>query len=127
MKQLAAFFSKYKVILTGLAGAIILAIVNVQDSPTLSFSSFVMPAVLAATSFVGQQLRGQWSSIAGIFFSVLIGFIQSKLNHQPFHFDANGFKTIMAQLAILYFGYTAPPAKSASYEKDPAIEKAKSS
>lgn len=123
MKQ---FWQANKVFIMGLIGAIVLAVVNVQDDPAgISWSAFVMPAILAVSSYVGKSLRGQWSSIAGIAFTVIIGFVQAKLNHQPFHFDAAGFKLIVTQIAALYFGYTAPPAKSIAYEEHPTILRAK--
>lgn len=125
MKQIQAFFAANKVFIMGLLGAIIIAVINVSDEG-LTWSGFAMPAVLAITSYIGKNLRGQWSSIAGIFFTVIIGLVQSKINHVPFHFDAAGFKLIMLQVATLYFGYVAPPAKPASYETNPVIEKAKS-
>jgi uncharacterized membrane protein YjdF len=120
-----AFLSKYKVFLTGLVGAIILAIVNLDSSNGLTWQALIMPILVAISSYVATSLRGQWTSIAGIGFTVLIGFVQAKLSHEPYVFDAKQLQWILGQLAVLYFGYNAPPFKARTYEHDATIEQAK--
>ena len=119
------FLSKYKVFLTGLLGAIVLAIVNIDSSNGLTWQALIMPVLVAISSYVATSLRGQWTSIAGIAFTVLIGFVQAKLNHEPYQFDAQQLQWILGQLAVLYFGYNAPPFKARTYEHDATIEQAK--
>jgi hypothetical protein len=84
------FLSKYKVFLTGLIGAIVLAIVNLDSSNGLTWQALIMPALVAISSYVATSL--QW---------------------------------ILGQLAVLYFGYNAPPFKARTYEHDATIEQAK--
>lgn len=125
MSALQTWFSKYKVLLSGIVGAIIMAIINLDASNGLEWSALIMPVLIAVTGVIANALRGQWQTIFGILISVVIGWINARINHTVYVFDIQQLQYVLLQLASL-FGFTSMgPFKPRTYEHDDTIVKAK--
>lgn len=121
-----AFFSKYKVFLFGIFGAIVTAIAGVQVTQGADFTIFVMPVIIGVVGFIGTTKRGQWSTIIGIVLVTAWNAYQASKNGQKFEFTAVDFQNLLLQFGVLYGFIAMPPIKDRAYEHDPIIEAAKS-
>lgn len=110
--NISALFSKYKVFLTGILGAFIIGIAALKGQEGVNLVGIVTAGLVGVSSFVANNYRGQLGSIAGIGIVVLLQLV----NNQPVHLT-DQIVNIAESLAILYFGYSAPPVKNISYEK----------
>ncbi len=121
------FFSKNKVFITGLMGAIIMGLLPVLQPgmPTpASIAAIVMAALTAVSSFLGKNLRGASQSISGIVFSVLFMVVPVYFSHGRLDMQ-NLTYVVLSQVASQFFGYSMPPFKPGSYEDHPVITEAK--
>jgi hypothetical protein len=123
MKKLKQLWLKNKVLITGAIGAIIIGILQLRgNNPT--WYAISMASIVAFSSWVANNLRGQWASITGILLTVTINFLTMQHNNVPF--DTMGlFMFAIEQAGILFFGYSIPPLKQQQYEEDPMIRNAK--
>lgn len=124
MEQLH-FLGKYKAFVTGLIGAIVLAVVNIDATHGLQWIDFVLPVIVAVAGYIGTQVRGQWSTIVGIVGVTVYNLVQAKINHETFTFSPQDFQNLILQLAVLYGFIAMPPVKPRTYEHDPLIKEAK--
>lgn len=116
MKQ---FLDKYKVLLTGLAAAILVALQQFVGEAEVSWKALAIAVLLAAVGFIGNYLRGQYISMAG-----LIGVAVMTITE-----IAQGGKVNWPQVAIsaavALLTMVSPPPKPREYEHDPTIVNAK--
>lgn len=125
--NLPDFLKKYKVLLTGFLGAVILSIVQIDATQGLEWQDLIVPVIMGIGSYIANNLRGQWVSMASIVFAVLIGFVQARQQGAQFEFGPVQLQSILMQISVLFLGYVAPPPKPRSYEHDPVIQSAKES
>jgi len=123
--NISDFFYKYKTLIVGFVGAIVLAIVQVNASNGVQWKDFILPVVLAVTGYIGTLMRGQWSTIVGIVGVMIYNLVQAKVNGQPYTFTAQDFQNLVLQLAVLYGFVAMPPIKPREYEHAPQIVDAK--
>lgn len=115
------FFQKYKVFLTGLAGAIALALQQFIATPEgeIDWKVIGLAALLAIAGYVANEWRGQTGTIAG-FIGVAAGTFVTV--QSTGHFSWPYF---ILSCVIGYLASVAPPPKSIGYEKSSLIESAK--
>lgn len=116
-----AFLAKYKVFLTGLAGAIAVSLNQFLSTSGHSqdLKVYLFAGLIAALSFISTQWRGQGVTILGIVGTLSGVFVTMQQNGT---FTWNQFITF-GVAAIL--SSVAPPPKPLSYEKSAEIVKAK--
>lgn len=121
MSKTKAFFVKYKVFLTGLAGAIALSLNQLLSSGNNSsdLRVYLYAAVMAILSYIATQWRGQGMSILGVI-GTLSGVFVNMQNSGTFTWTQFCLYGIVALLAIV-----SPAPKPLSYEHSPAIVDAK--
>lgn len=118
------FWSKYKVFILGLAGAIALSLQELlssqgQETGEINYKVFAYAALMAGLSYIATQWRGKNVSIAGIVGTLAGVFVEQQ---QAGDFNWNRFimYSIVAVLAVV-----SPPPKPSTYEHDETIVKAK--
>jgi hypothetical protein len=121
MSKTRAFFVKYKVFLTGLAGAVALSLNQLLSSGASQddLRVYLYAAGMAILSYVATQWRGQGVSLLGII-GTLSGVFVSLQTSGTFTWTQFGLYGTVALLAIV-----APPPKPLSYEHNPSIVDAK--
>lgn len=119
-------WSKYKVFISGLIGAIIIGLLPVLQptNEAVTIVSIVMAAITAASSWFANNLRGKAQSISGIIFSVAIMVVPVLFAHGNIDFQKLA-SLILTQVAAQFFGYSSAPFKPASYEHNEVIVQAK--
>lgn len=125
MKQ--TFWQKYKVFISGLTGAIIMALIPVLQPGTdnkTTIALIVMAVITATSSYLAKNLRGKAQSISGILFSVLVMVVPVLFAHGKLDIQ-NIFYVIISQVAVQFFGFSASPFKPSSYEHNEIIVEAK--
>src|SRR5579872_1891416 len=116
MKQ---FLMDNKVFLTGLLGAIAVALQQFLGQATIDWKVVGYAALMAVLSYIANTWRGQGPTILGIIGTLAGTFVTVG---QTGNFTWNQF-IISAIAAIL--ASVAPPPKDKSYEKTPVIANAK--
>ena len=114
------FFNKNKVLIIGLLSAIALPIYDLVSSGETSLKVCVMAGLVALTSYLARNLRGQWATIAGAVGTMLATYITQDQSGQPI-----SWAQIILQGVVLLLAATAPPAKSRGYEHTEVIVEAK--
>lgn len=115
-----SFFNKYKVLILGLLTAVLLALQEVfKEGNETSTKVIVFAAFLAALSFLAQNLRGQWATIAGIIGTAVSTYVTME---QQGHVS---WPQIILQMVLALLAVFTPPAKSRGYEHTPTIENAR--
>lgn len=114
------FFEENKVVILGLTMAVALALNELVIKGEKSTKALVFAGFLAGLSFLANNLRGQWASIAGIFGTALTTYITMEST------GTISWPQIILQAVIAYLAVVAPPAKSRGYEHTNTIEQAKS-
>jgi hypothetical protein len=115
----SSFWNSYKVLIVGLLSAVALALSDVFQTGGATTKGLVFAAFIAALSFLANNLRGQWASIAGIFGTALATYITM---------DQTGtisWPQLIIQAVVALLAVVAPPAKSRGYEHTMTIEQAK--
>lgn len=115
-----SFFQANKVLIIGLLTAIALAVNELVIKGESSTKVLIYAAGLAAASFLSNNLRGQWASIAGIFGTGLLTYITMEQNGHV------SWLQLLGQAVVAFLAIVAPPAKSRGYEHSNPIEQAKS-
>jgi hypothetical protein len=115
----STFLNDYKVLIIGLLSAVALALNEVFKTGGASTKALVFAAFVAAVSFLANNLRGQWATIAGIVGTTLTTYITMEQNG-TISWQQLILQTIVALLAVV-----ASPAKSRGYEHTTAIQQAK--
>lgn len=108
MKQ--SFFQANKVLIFGLLSAIALGLNEAFSTGGASTKVLVFAAFLAALSFLANNLRGQWATIAGVIGTALTTYITM---------DQAGtisWPQIILQAVLALLAVFTPPAKSKGYE-----------
>lgn len=121
MTNIQAFFVKYKVFLTGLAGAIALSINQLLSSTGHSqdLQVYLYAAGMAVLSYVATQWRGQGVTILGVI-GTLSGVFVTMHESGTFTWTQFGLYGTVALLALV-----SPPPKPLSYEHNESIVTAK--
>lgn len=121
MNNLNAFFVKYKVFLTGLAGAVALALNQLLSSTghAEDLKVYLYAAIMAILSYIATQWRGQGVTILGII-GTLSGVFVNMHNSGTFTWNQFVLYSVVALLALF-----SPPPKPLSYEHSPTIVEAK--
>jgi hypothetical protein len=76
----STFLNDYKVLIIGLLSAVALALNEVFKTGGASTKALVFAAFVAAVSFLANNLRGQWATIAGIVGTTLTTYITMEQN-----------------------------------------------
>ena len=121
MSKLQAFFVKYKVFLTGLAGAIALSINQLLSASGHSedLKVYLYAAGMAILSYIATQWRGQGVSIVGVI-GTLSGVFVTMQQSGTFTWTEFGLYGTVALLALV-----SPAPKPLSYEHNATIVAAK--
>lgn len=115
----STFFNDNKVMIVGLLSAVALALNEIFVKGDYNTKALVFSAFIAALSFLANNLRGQWSTIAGILGTSLSTYLTM---------DQTGtisWPQLILQAVIAILAVVAPPAKSRGYEHTTTIENAK--
>lgn len=113
------FFDKNKVLILGLAGALLLALQQFAMEPQVDWKVIGLAVAIAGISYIAKNWRGQSASIIGILGNVAYAFTTV---WETGHFNLSQF---IIQL-ILTFGFAAlPDPKSRGYEQTDTIRSAK--
>jgi len=113
------FLEKYKVFLSGLAAALVLALTEFLSQPVVDWKVVGFAALMAILSYVANQWRGQGVTILGIVGTLAYSFVTLQTSG-TFTWQQFILSSVVALLAAV-----APPAKSLGYEKTAVIEQAK--
>lgn len=116
MKQ---FLDKYKVLLTAIAAALSVTLQQFIGADKVDWKALGIAAILSVSGIIGNYLRGQYASMAGI-----IGVAGMTLN-QLLSGGKITWDQVALSFAVAFFAMVAPPAKPRTYEHDPVIESAK--
>jgi hypothetical protein len=121
MSTFQTFLVKYKVFLTGLAGAIALSLNQLLSAAghTDDLKVYLYAALMAILSYISTQWRGQGMSITGVIGTLSYVFVNM--------YNSGTFTWTQFMLAafVAILGIVAPPPKPLSYEHSPAIVDAK--
>jgi peptidoglycan/LPS O-acetylase OafA/YrhL len=113
------FWQKNQVFLSGLAGALVLALQQFLDKPEIDYKVLGLAAVMAVASYVGNQWRGKGVTVAG-FIAVIAGaFVTIQTTG---HFTWAQFITACV---VGFLAMVAPPPKNIAYEQSDTIVTAK--
>lgn len=120
------FWSRNKVFITGLIGALIMGLLPVlaPTSESVTIVALVMAATTATASYFAKELRGKAQSIAGILFSTATMVIPVLFAHGQIDWKSLSYM-VLVQIAAQFYGFSAPPIKPSSYEHNEAIVEAK--
>lgn len=115
----AEWFTKNKVLIIGLASAVVLPIYDLVSKGETSAKIIIVAASVALTAYLARNLRGQWATIAGILGTVLATYIVQDQSGQPI-----SWAQLILQGVMLFLSASSSPAKSIAYEQTPAIKQA---
>jgi hypothetical protein len=118
MKQ--SFFQANKVLIFGLLSAVALGLNEAFATGGASTKVLIFAAFLAALSFLANNLRGQWATIAGVIGTALTTYITQEQT------GVISWPQIILQAVLALLAVFTPPAKSKGYEYTQTIENAKS-
>lgn len=116
MKQ---FFDKYKVLFTGIAAALAITLQEFIGQDDVSLKVIGIACILAIAGVIGNYLRGQYVSMAGII-GVALMTLQEVLKG-----GTVDWKEVLISAAVALLTLVSPPAKPRAYEHDSVIESAK--
>lgn len=119
MKKLKKILSKYKVLLTAIVASLTLTLQQFVGVPEVSWKAIGLAALLGVVGVVGNFLRGQYVSMAGI-----IGIASMAISEVAQGHVIN-WQQLMISLAVAFLALVSPPPKLRSYENDPTIKSAK--
>lgn len=110
--NIASFFTKNKVFLLGLLGAIAISLQTLLagNAESQDLKVYLFAIIMAALSYIANQWRGQGVTILGIL-GTLSGVFVSLQQTGTFTWNQFLIYSILAILAAV-----APPAKPATYE-----------
>ena len=114
------WFYQNKVVIVGLIAAVLLAVQEAMKAGESSTKVFVFAGILAAISFLANNLRGQVATIIGIVGTAISTYVTM---------DQTGsvsWSQIVLQTMLALLAVFAPPAKSKGYEYTQTIQQAKS-
>lgn len=115
----SSFWNNNKVLIIGLLSAVALALNEIFVKGDYNTKALVFSAFIAALSFLANNLRGQWATIAGILGTTLATYVTM---------DQTGsisWPQLIMQAVIALLAVVAPPAKSRGYEHTATIEDAR--
>lgn len=113
------FWNNNKVLIIGLLSAVALALNEIFVKGDYNTKALVFAAFIAALSFLANNLRGQWATIAGILGTTIATYVTM---------DQTGnvsWPQLIMQAVIALLAVVAPPAKSRGYEHTVTIEGAR--
>lgn len=113
------WFLKNKVLLTGLLSAVGLAVYQLLQTDQGSVKGYIMAALIAAATFLSNNLRGQAATMLTLVASALGVIAVQEAYDKVFIWQ------MILQVLLGYLGVTAAPAKSVGYEKSDIIVSAK--
>jgi hypothetical protein len=114
------FWDDNKVLILGLAGAVLLVLQQLTDGVDhIQWPAVGLAVGVAAAGYVGKNWRGQASSIIGIIGNV--GYAIDNA-YTSGHFT---WLQVGIQLSIIYASLALPDGKSRGYEQSPIIKAAK--
>lgn len=110
------FWRKNKVFITGLATFVLTSVVELLTASPVDYLLIGYTAVLAAASYVGRNLRGQWVSIYGIVLPILATVLNNLYNHEEVSIEM-----IIRMAIIQYVAFASGPPKPREYEHTATI------
>lgn len=113
------FFQRNKVLLLGLLGSIGLALSAFVGQQAIEVKPLAYAVLTAALSYLANNLRGQWVSVAGIFGTLLSTYITMEQT------GTISWQQLILQGIVAFIAVVAPPAKSRGYEHTDEIVMAK--
>lgn len=113
------WFNKNKVLIVGLLTAVLLAAQELLKTGESSTKVIVFASFLAALTFLAQNLRGQWATIAGILGTAISTYVTMEQT------GSVSWSQIILQALLALLAVVAPPPKSRGYENTVTIEQAK--
>lgn len=114
-----SFFQRNKVLLLGLLGSIGLALSSFVGQAALEPKPLVYAVLTAALSFLANNLRGQWVSIAGILGTSLSTYITMEQTGNI------SWQQLLLQAVVALIAIVSPSGKSKGYEHTDEIVMAK--
>lgn len=121
------FWQTHKVFIVGLIQFILTSLTELFMNDTGGYSTYIIiySAVIAALTYLGKNLRGQWASIISAVTSSVMVFGGLHDSNLPITFQIIATRMLLPlSLAILGIFYTSPP-KSTAYEQQQSIMDAK--
>lgn len=112
------FIEKNKVFLLGLLGAIGLGLSSFVGQPEFEIKPLVYAVIAAAVSYLANNLRGQWVSIAGIFGTMFSTFMTMETT------GTISWNQLILQGVVMLLSVVAPPPKPEGYEQTKIISDA---
>lgn len=116
MKKL---LDKYKVLIAAIAGSLTLVFQQFIGQPEVSWKVIIIACIVAIAGVIGNHLRGQFPSAAG-----LIGIVSMTLI-EVLNGGTVSWQQVGLSLGVAFLSLMMPPAKTRAYEHDPVIERAK--
>lgn len=113
------FLNKNKVLILGLLSAIALAVYELMKSGESSSKVLAFAAALAATSWMANNLRGQWATIAGVVGTAISTYLTMEQQ------GTISWAQLILQIVIALLAVVSGPAKSRAYESTSTIASAK--
>lgn len=119
--QTENFFQKYQVLISGLAGALVLVLQQFISTAEvgLDYKALILAALVAVGGYLGNALRGRGVSVAGII--GVVGTTFATIQGTG-HFTWAQF---VLGITIGLLAIVAPPPKPATYETNKVIVQAK--
>lgn len=114
-----SFLNKNKVVIFGLLSAILLAINEILKTEGANVKVLIFAGGIAGASFLANNLRGQWASIAGLAGTSLATYLTMEQT------GTISFQQLVFQIILGFLAIVSSPAKGVAYEHSPVIEQAK--
>ena len=114
-----SFFNQNKVLIFGLLSAILLAANEVLKTGDANNKVLIFAGAIAGASFLANNLRGQWASIAGLAGTALATYLAMEQTGNVSYYQ------LILQIVIGYLAIVASPPKGRGYEHAVVIEQAK--
>lgn len=121
------WLNKHKVWIAGMIQFILTSLVELTSHETGDYSTYIIAysAAVAALTYAGRNLRGQWASISGALLSSVMVFGGLHDSNIPLTFQVIAVRIVMPlSIAVMGIFFTSPP-KSREYEHSQPIVEAK--
>lgn len=119
MRNLKQILDKYKVLVTAIAASLTLTLQQFIGQPEVSWKAIAVAALLGIAGVVGNYLRGQYVSMAGIIGIATMAVTEVAQGH------IINWNQVAISIAVALLALVAPPPKARDYEHDPMIKSAK--